>query len=428
MTTTTIKKSRLVALSPIHYGWIVWLVATIGWTFTAPGQSFTVSLFFDFFIKEFSLSRTAVSGLYGIGTFLGSLSLTGFGFLIDRYGNRKMGVLIAIVFSIAVASMSLVMGPLSLLLGFLAIRMFGQGALSLVNTTVMAEWFKRLRGRMMSFSLVIFALFQAAYIPWLQRQLEVHDWREMWIVLGIAVAVVVIPLTWLLMRNTPEEHGLLPDCERVEIDESVEVTVVEEDSWSLKETFRTLIFWVFLLGRIISPAWGTGLILHQVSIFEQLGHSARTAAETYALITIITAISSLLFGWMVDHLRPGFVMALQMSALILAMVMATMMTTPLLLFFYALGFGFLMGGGAVFDGAVWVNLFGRKYQGAIRGFVTTILVAGTALGPVLFGLSFDLLGSYNPILWVGVGIASVSTVGALIVPMPVHKQQTLSNL
>lgn len=420
MTTTAINKSRIVALSPIHYGWIVWLVATIGWTLTSPGQSFTVSLFFNSFIEDFGLSRTTVSGLYGLGTFLGSLSLTGFGFLIDRYGNRKLGVIIAIVFSIAVASMSLVTGPITLLLGFLAIRMFGQGALSLVNTTVLAEWFKRLRGRMMSFSLVIFALFQAAYVPWLQRELEVRDWREMWIILGIGVASIVIPLTWLLMRNTPEEHGLLPDGERVSVEDDVEL-VDEDENWSLAQAMRTSVFWVFVIGRIVSPAWGTGLILHQISIFEQLGHSARVAAETYAMLTIITAISSIFFGWLVDHLRPGMVMALQMAALIMAMIMATMMTTQALLFVYALSFGILMGGGAVFDGAVWVNLFGRKYQGSIRGFVTTILVGGTALGPVLFGLSFDHLGSYNPVLWLGVGIALISTLAALIVPLPKQK-------
>jgi MFS family permease len=421
MTTTTINKSRIVALSPIHYGWIVWIVATIGWTLTAPGQSFTVSLFFNSFIEDFGLSRTTVSGLYGLGTFIGSLSLTGFGFLIDRYGNRKLGVIIAIVFSIAVAAMSLVTGPVTLLLGFLAIRMFGQGALSLVNTTVLAEWFKRLRGRMMSFSLVIFALFQAAYVPWLQRQLEVRDWREMWLILGIAVGSVVIPLTWLLMRNTPEEHGLLPDGKRVSIEDDVELEVNEEDSWSLPQVMRTSVFWVFVMGRIVSPAWGTGLILHQISIFEQLGYSARTAAETYAMLTIITAISSILFGWMVDRLRPGMVMALQLLALIVAMIAATMMTTQTLLFIYALSFGIMMGGGAVFDGAVWVNLFGRKYQGSIRGFVITTLVAGSALGPILFGLSFDYLGSYNPVLWLGVAIAVVSTVAALIVPLPKRK-------
>lgn len=422
MTTHTIHKSRLVDSFPIHYGWIVWLVATIGWTLTSPGQSFTVSLFFDFFIRDFELSRTAVSSFYGIGTFIGSLSLTGFGFLIDRYGNRRMGVIVAIIFSIAVASMSLITGPITLFLGFLAIRMFGQGALSLVNTTVMAEWFKKLRGRMLGFSLVIFAIFQAIYIPWLQAQLEIRDWREMWVVLGVGVAVIVIPLTWLLMRNTPEEHGLLPDGQRVKTEDELDLSLIDDDSWSLPEVLRTPIFWIFAIGRIVSPAWGTGLILHQVSIFAQLGHDAQTAAQTYAMITIVMVFSSLLFGWLVDRLAPGAVLALQMGGLITAMVMATMMTSPILLFVYAVGFGFVMGGGGVFDGAVWVNLFGRKYQGSIRGFVTTTLVAGTALGPVLFGLSFDYLNSYNPILWVGIGIAVLSIIGALLAPMPKRKR------
>ena len=71
--------------------------------------------------------------------------------------------------------------------------------------------------------------------------------------------------------------------------------------------------------------------------------------NSHTSIFIIAAISSILFGWLVDRLRPGMVMALQMSALIVTMIMATMMTSQILLIVYALSFGFLIGGGGVFD-------------------------------------------------------------------------------
>ncbi|MGJ3241034.1 MAG: MFS transporter [Anaerolineae bacterium] len=422
ITTTTTR--NMVNRTPFYYGWIVLIVATIGIVATAPGQSFTVSLFIDYFIEEFNMTRTTVSALYSGGTFLASLSLTFVGRLIDRYGNRAMTVAIVSAFALTLVLFSFITGPISLFFGFLGIRMFGQGALGLVNNTVIVEWFKRLRGRVMSIVFVTFALFQWAYVPWLQLQLELYGWRTMAMVLGASVAVVVIPLAWLFMRNTPEEFGLLPDGENQD-NARLEDLDFMVNSWTLKEVLGNITFWVFVLGRIISPAWGTGLIFHQVSIFSEQGHDAATAAANYGLIMIVTAIGSLVFGMLVDRLHARFIMTIQLLALIAAMVLATMMTNDIFLWFYALAFGIMMSGGSAFDGTVWVNLFGRGHQGAIRGFVSTTMVLGTALGPVLFGISLDFAGSYTPVLMIGVGLAILGVIGALFSPTPKKRKRKL---
>lgn len=431
MVSNTTPQRDIVASSPIYYGWVVWLVATIGVVATAPGQSFTVSQFIDFFIRDFDMSRTEVTALFSIGTFVGSLCLPFVGKLVDRYGNRRMAVVVGGLFATVLVMFSFVGGPFTLLLGFFGIRMLGQGSMGLVNSTVIVEWFKRLRGRVMSITLVSFAVFQSFYVPWLQRQLEVTDWRTVWIFLGVGVACTTIPLAWLLMRDTPEAHGLLPDGDdvsKVPAKTEEELAAIAAESWTLNEVLRNPTFWVFVFGRIISPAWGTGLILHMVSIFAELGHDAATAAANYAMITIITAIMSIVFGVLVDRLRPGIVMTLQLGALIASMALATVMTTPMLLLLYAISFGIMMGGGGVFDGAVWVNLFGRGHQGAIRGFVSTALVTGTAIGPILFGLSYDMLGSYNPVLWLGIALSVIGIIGSLIAPMPDRRKKKVDEI
>jgi MFS family permease len=244
-----------------------------------------------------------------------------------------------------------------------------------------------------------------------------------WIVLGISVAAIVIPLTLILMRNKPEEFGLLPDGGNTK--QKAQMPEEEITGWTLREAMGTGAFWVFLVGRLISPAWGTGLIIHQVSIFNEVGHSAATAATTYSLITLIMAASSIGFGILVDKLRPGLVMALQLASLTVAMMIANYMTSQILLYIYALGFGVVMGGGGVFDGAVWANLFGRKYQGSIRGFVTTMMVASSAVGPVIFGISFDYFGGYAPALWFGVVLSILCGIGAILVRNP-RKSRSLA--
>jgi MFS family permease len=412
--------NTLVNRSPFYYGWIIWAVATIGIIGTAPGQSFTVSLFVDHFIADFNLDRTTVSGLYGLGTFLGALGLTWIGRRVDRHGNRAAGALISGLFALALIGMSLITGPLMLLMGFIAIRALGQGALGLVSSTIIAQWFRNYRGRMISLMTVIFMLFQTVYVPWLQQLLETVDWRHVWLILSIGVGLVVLPVTWGLIRNRPEDFGLAPDGKKLSREEAERERyhLLHEDNYTLGEAMRTAIFWVFALGRMMGPAWVTALVFHQVSLFEALGHEASAAAQTYSMIALFAAGVALGFGVLVDRFRPAVALGVELAALILALFMATVMTQTWMLALYALAVGVMMGSGGVFDGAVWPNLFGRRNMGAIRGFVASLLVAGSAGGPILFGLSYDYLGGYGPMLWVGMLMSAVLLVLTFLVKEP----------
>ena len=415
----TIQQSKMVQHSPIFYGWVVWFAATIGLSATAPGQSFSVSLFIDHYIAEFGLDRTGVSALYGLGTFLAALGLTWVGKRIDRHGNRLMSIVIALSFGLVLLACSLIMGPFTIFISFIAIRGLGQGSLGLVSTTAIAQWFRKRRGRVLALSMMAFAVFQRFYLPWMQSFIEDHGWRAAWLLAGGVTLVFVLPLLGLLFRDRPEDFGLNP--EGVDKSKTPEAMGVLEDNWRLSEALRTPILWAFMVGRVLGGAWGTALVFHQISLFEKLGHSPGVAATTYGQIALTTAGFILISGWLVDRLRPGVAVMIQMLGLATASGLAMVMTDPGLLFLYTLAFAVMMGMGSVFDGTVWVNLFGRQHQGAIRGFVATAGVMGTSIGPIIFGMSYDYLGSYNPALWLGIGLSLVALVLALIVKKPVHR-------
>ncbi|MCY4017774.1 MAG: MFS transporter [Chloroflexi bacterium] len=412
----------LVATVPIYYGWVVWFVALVGTAASSPGQSYSVSLFMDYFIADFGLDRTTVSSLYGLGTFIASLSLTWLGRKLDLAGNRRTGVAIGCLFGLVLCLCAIISGPIMLLAAFIGIRGLGQGALCLVSSTAVANWFRSRRGRMMAYLALVYALFQGLYVNGLRVLLDTLDWRGAFVVLGVGVGALVVPLFGLLMRNKPEEYGLLPDNQNVKRDAKAEdqpiAVDLNEENWTLREAMRTPVLWLYMFARMLPSAWGTGLILHQVSIFAQLDHSAQVATETFALLSIFAAGSALLAGYLIDRFKPSIVVVLAMLGLASACLLAMIMRDTALLILYALASGLGLGIGYVFDGAVWTNMFGRRFQGEIRGFVFTAGIIGSAIGPALFGLSFDRAGGYGPVLALGALLAVVVMALALVTPQP----------
>ncbi|MBC8098097.1 MAG: MFS transporter, partial [Armatimonadetes bacterium] len=377
----------VVRRSPVYYGWIVWGIATLGIIATSPAQNFTVAQFVDYLIADFQLDRTTISTIFSVGSVVGALCLTWVGRKIDRHGNRLVSAAVIAGFALTLVIISWATTPLMLLTVFIGVRTMGMGSLWIVSSTAIAQWFIRLRGVMFSLTLVIFALWQAVYVPWLQQQLEQQNWRELWLLFGIVIGVVALPFTWILMRNRPEDFGLLADGVQPSAT-ATDLPQVGEVNYTLAEAKRLPVFWVYIAARFVSPLIGSGLIFHQVSIFTSLGHSALASAQNYALMSVMNAILSLGFGMVIMRLRPGIFLAISMLALVAASVCAMTMTTPLLTTVYAASIAVLFSGAGVFDGTIWTNLFGRLHQGAIRGFVAMASIIGAAIGPIAFAVSF----------------------------------------
>jgi len=113
---------------------------------TLPGQTAGVSLFIDAFIEDLGVSRTTVSWLYTVATGLGSLTLPLVGRLVDRYGPRRVALVVIALLAATCMGMSRVSGWIGVFVGFVGLRGLGQGALGLVNNHAVNLWFERRRG------------------------------------------------------------------------------------------------------------------------------------------------------------------------------------------------------------------------------------------------------------------------------------------
>lgn len=391
----TAQYSRVIAASPIYYGWVILLAGTFGMAMTTPGQTIGVSIFIDGIIADLELSRSVVSLLYALGTLGGSFVLPFVGRFIDQHGPRIAVVIIASSFALACVWMGFVQGLIPLLIGFVLIRGLGQGSLSLVSLHVISIWFVQQRGFVIGLAGIGFALANSIFPPFIEFLMNQVGWRSAYILLGGMVAATILPIGGLLFRERPEKYGLLPDglasfnpakIRRCEI------------NYTLAQARRTTTFWLFSAGSLCVAALGTGLIFHHYSIMLSSGIDRPTAALMYIPLGMVMAGANLSTGILLDRVPPCFLLSAVQLLLCFALLMATQVAGITGMILYGSLLGLMQGMNTALQAGVYAYYFGRQHLGAINGLATTIAVAGTAFGPVLLALGFERFGNYTAVL------------------------------
>ena len=393
-------ESRLVSSVPFFYGWIVLTVAVIGLIMTSPGQTYAVSIFIEHLIEDLGLSRAMVSSLYAIGTLGGSLALPLMGRSIDRYGVRRMGTVVSVVFGVVCVYMGFVQNAVMLGIGFVGLRMLGQGSLYLVCLNAINRWWVRRRGEAIGISGLITSVIAMGLVPGLiDGLIPEFGWRSTYMILGAVLLVVMAPLALFLIRDQPEDHGLNPDGQPL-ASVAGRSTNREEVHWTLKEAARTTTFWLVMLGSSSSAMLSTGLMFHMVGIVKDHGMSATVAAWLYLPLSVTTAVVTLASGMLLERFSIARMMGLSQFLLAVSLLMAPYLQGFTVAVVYGLVLGASGGLSRTIGGVAWAHFYGRQHLGSITGMTTGIGIASSALGPMLFGVARDIAGSYATVLMI----------------------------
>ena len=387
--------SRLVNGSPVYYGWIIVAAATVGMIMTSPGQTYSVSIFIEHFIRDLGLSRSLVSTLYTLGTLGASLSLPFVGRQIDRRGPRIVVGVVTVAFGLACLYMGSVRNAVMLGLGFLLLRMLGQGSLSMVSSNVINRWWVRRRGMMLGIAGLAASLLGSGSFPSLNHALIGRfGWRTSYPLLGLMVLVVMLPVGLIFYRRQPEDYGLEPDGAPSGGEKGRGQRHFVEENWTAEEAVRTPAFWLLGLGLASISMLGTGLQFHMVSIFADSGLPASVAAAAYLPISATGAIVGLSSGMLIDRIPARFLLLAALIGQAASLIMAPNLVTAGSALAYGVIIGTTSGLQRTVSSVVWPTYFGRKHLGAITGIASFVGIAGSALGPMPMGIARDLLGSY----------------------------------
>jgi MFS family permease len=318
------------------------------------------------------------------------------GFLVDRFGSRRLILLGTIVVGFGLILLSRTQSLAMFYCSFLLIA-FGAGGCALVVTmSVVANWFRKRVG--IALGMMMSGVGASGFlVALIVHLIDVYGWRATLIGLGVGMWVIGIPLSFMI-RDRPEQYGYLPDGEVSSKPISSPETKGEGVEISLREALRSRVFLYLNIVEWIRMLTVSAVIVHVMPYLNSIGVPRTTAGFIAGAIPLFSIMGRFGFGWLGDVFDKRYMMAWACGFIGLGMLVFSYLQTAWIVLLFLLIFPPGYGGGIVLRGAVLREYFGRDSFGKILGVTYGTGAIGGIIGPTLAGWIFDTMGSYQ-IVW-----------------------------
>ncbi|WP_428247630.1 MFS transporter [Ferrovibrio sp.] len=385
-------------MNRVFYGWIV-VAAAFAVMFVGFGAAYSFPAFFEPLRREFDASRATVSLVFSLAAFLyfalGAIS----GPLADRLGPRPViGFGLAAVAAGMIAA-SFADSLLTVLIAYSIGMGIGVGFSYVPAIATVQHWFVAKRGQASGLAVMGIGLGTVVMPPVAALLIDSLSWRQAYLVLGIAAALLGA-LAVVALRPNPASMGLRPDGAGMLPGGPVPTqSSGPPPGLTLAEALRHRRFWLLYLAFGLNCIGTFVPFVHLAAYAQDQGLSREQGVWLVGLIGAGSMLGRFLLGPVADRVGrgPAFAAAMFGSGIMLATWPLASDFIPLALF--ALGFGLCYGGFVALSPAVTVDLFGARAASAVIGTLYTSVAFSTLVGPTLAGAAYDRFGSYlAPIL------------------------------
>jgi MFS family permease len=380
------------------YGWWIVVVAGIGLCLGyAPIIVYSFSVFIKPLTQDLHSNRAGISLAFTLANIMTSISSPLVGRLADRFGARGVIVIASPIFGLLWASSRLIAGKRwSGYVVYGGLGFGGSGNPPIPYVKVISRWFDRRRGLALGFTMVGIGS-GAILMPALaQRLIAMIGWRSTYMVIGLLVLVIPIPIVAFFLKESPEEMGLLPDGASVA--RNVAQKQNSEAGLSWREARRSAAFWlmvgaVFLIGTSVH-----GCVLHLAPLLSDQGLSPQRVALAITVLGSALMIGRVASGYLLDRFFAPRVAMCIFGAVGFGIVLLRTAAGTRLVFLAVFLIGLGMGAEVDIIAYLTSRYFGLRAFGEIYGYAFASYTLAGALGPWLMGLGFDRSGSYGSIL------------------------------
>ena len=275
---------------------------------------------------------------------------------------------------------------------------------------VLTRWFVKKRGTAMSITFAGSSIGAMILSPVISSLIAGYGWRMTFRFLGLGMLIVLVPLTFLIIRSKPSDKGLQPlgAGEAPAADAAAKAAPAAEAGIPLKELQKKPVFWVYV-AAIFVCLLTMGALYHMAPhVTGMLGAAA--AARFVSIFSFIAIFGKLLMGVVFDRfgVKAGILMGTVCMGLCFVFLLIAKTFTVLL--FVALFYGLGSSHATIFPPTLTSRLFGTKYYGETFGFVNSFASLSMAVNNLVYAAAYDATGTYTLAWMFGLAAAVVATI------------------
>jgi MFS family permease len=365
----------------------------------------TISLYIPPIEQEFGWSRVQVSLAFTIVAYLIVAVSPIQGFLVDRFGPRRVVLTSIPLFAASLAA--LYFTPANLAVYYLLwglVPIFGVGLWPLGYLQAVTPWFDRKLGLSLGCANAGIGL-GSTLLPVLVIGpiIAAYSWRHALLALAALVLFVSWPIVAFCLR----------DPSATDIAARLQTNAAKSFGLSFRQSIREPTFVMLNIAFFLLGLTATSLVSQQVPLLREAGW---TAAETTQLQTVFgfgLLFARIAVGFIIDHVfAPRVMMAVSVGGAIACMLYASFPEVGYAAYASALLIGFLLG--AEFDVLAFLikRYYGNAAYGRIYGVIFGVFYLGSGLG--ITGLAWIRQSSADQNYDNGLYVAAVVLVSSAI--------------
>jgi sugar phosphate permease len=410
----------------LHYGWVVLFMSVVTVLGCLGFARFGYTMILPHMKEGLGLTKTQAGNL-ATGNFVGYLILAIVGgFLAARYGPR--GVISFSMLLIGVAMFLTGLAPnFQMALVWRTLTGVGSGGSNVPVMGLVSAWFgTKRRGLATGIAVGGSSVGLAITGPLIPRIIDAYGangWRYSWYYLG-AVTIIIAILCFVLLRNRPEEKGLVaigleknppPSPQDRPFDSAQDKA--SSLQWGL--VYKSGAVWHLALIYIM---FGFSYIIYATFFADYLtgeaGFTKEAAGWLWMLAGLVSFVSGFIWGTVSDVIGRKYGLALVYFLQGLCFVIFGLWkATP---GYYLSAFLFALTAWSIpaIMAATCGDYLGPRLAPAALGFVTVFFGTGQAIGPTVAGYIGDVTGSYTWAFIIAGLAAFVGAGGALSLRPP----------
>jgi MFS family permease len=392
----------------IFYGWWIVFACSLIVLYVAGIIQYGFTAFFEPIREEFGWSYTQISFAASLRGLEMGIFAPLIGFLVDRFGPRKLMLCGTITVGFGLILLSLTQSLAMFYAAFLLLAFGAGGCTSLVTMTAIANWFRRKIGLalgLMGSGIGVSGLMVLLIVG----LIDIYQWRATLIILGVGIWILGIPLS-LVIRDRPEHYGYSPDGEvstpyvqgHEARDKGLEI--------GLREALRMRSYLYLNITEVVRMMTVMAVLTHVMPYLASVGMPRPSAGLVAGAIPLIGIIGRFGLGWLGDLFDKRHVFAVTIGLISLGLLTLGYGYMKWVIVPFLLLFPIGHGGSMVVRGSIVREYFGRDSFGKMIGIIMGSAGVGGIIGPTVAGWVFDTVGSYRPIWLLLCGLTGLTTV------------------